>query len=124
MPTITVLPHPELAPDGAVFDAPENMSICDALLRNDIDMEHACGQVGACSTCHVVVVRGVDTLNALGDNEEDMLDQAWGLQPHSRLSCHASERRRPDARTAQVHAQPRQGIVPGVIAQLPYLITT
>ncbi|SIR16245.1 ferredoxin, 2Fe-2S [Janthinobacterium sp. TND4EL3] len=89
MPTITILPHPELAPDGAVIDAPEGMSICDALLRNHIDIEHACGQVGACSTCHVVVVRGFDSLNALGDNEEDMLDQAWGLQPQSRLSCQA-----------------------------------
>ncbi|MGK5080820.1 ISC system 2Fe-2S type ferredoxin [Janthinobacterium sp. HLX7-2] len=89
MPTITVLPHPELAPAGAVFDAPEAMSICDALLLNNIEMEHACGQVGACSTCHVVVVQGFDSLNALGDYEEDMLDQAWGLQPKSRLSCQA-----------------------------------
>lgn len=89
MPTITVLPHPELAPDGAVFDVPEAMSICDALLLNNIDMEHACGQVGACSTCHVVVQQGYDSLNALGDYEEDMLDQAWGLQPNSRLSCQA-----------------------------------
>ena len=89
MPTITVLPHPELAPDGAVFDAPEAMSICDALLLNNIEMEHACGQVGACSTCHVVVQRGFDSLSALGDYEEDMLDQAWGLQPNSRLSCQA-----------------------------------
>ena len=89
MPTITVLPHPELAPDGAVFDAPEAMSICDALLLNNIEMEHACGQVGACSTCHVVVQHGFDSLSALGDYEEDMLDQAWGLQPNSRLSCQA-----------------------------------
>ncbi|WP_298409397.1 ISC system 2Fe-2S type ferredoxin [Janthinobacterium sp.] len=89
MPKITVLPHPELAPDGAVFDAPEKMSICDALLLNKIDMEHACGQVGACSTCHVVVLQGFESLNELGDNEEDMLDQVWGLQPHSRLSCQA-----------------------------------
>ena len=89
MPKITVLPHPDLAPAGAVLDAPEAASICDALLRNAIDIEHACGQVGACSTCHVIVVQGFETLNALCDNEEDMLDQAWGLQPHSRLSCQA-----------------------------------
>ena len=89
MPTITVLPHPELAPGGAVIEAPDSMSICDALLAKHIDIEHACGQVGACSTCHVIVVQGFGSLNALGDNEEDMLDQAWGLQPTSRLSCQA-----------------------------------
>lgn len=89
MPKITVLPHHELAPGGAVIDAPESMSICDALLAHHIEIEHACGQVGACSTCHVVVVQGFESLNGLGDNEEDMLDQAWGLQPHSRLSCQA-----------------------------------
>lgn len=90
MPKITVLPHPELAPGGAVIVAPESMSICDALLAHHIEIEHACGQVGACSTCHVVVAQGFESLNGLGDNEEDMLDQAWGLQPHSRLSCQAA----------------------------------
>ena len=89
MPKITVLPHPELAPTGAVFDVPESTSICDALHRHGIGIENACGQVGACSTCHVVVVQGYASLNALGDYEEDMLDQAWGLQLHSRLSCQA-----------------------------------
>eukprot|EP01133_Synstelium_polycarpum_P021042 gene21042-25267_t len=89
MPKITVLPHPDLAPDGAVFDAPEATSLCDALLQHQIDMEHACGQVGACSTCHVIVVQGFGSLSGLGDYEEDMLDQAWGLQPQSRLACQA-----------------------------------
>lgn len=89
MPIITVLPHPELAPGGAVLDVPQASSLCDALLLNGIEVEHACGQVGACSTCHVIVVQGFASLNGLGDNEEDMLDQAWGLQPHSRLACQA-----------------------------------
>jgi len=89
MPKITVVPHPELAPTGAVLDVPENTSICDALLLHHIDIEHACGQVGACSTCHVVVREGYVSLSSFGDYEEDMLDQAWGLQPQSRLSCQA-----------------------------------
>ena len=89
MPKITILPHPELAPAGAVLEVPATSSICDALLLSNIEIEHACGQVGACSTCHVVVVDGFESLNGLGDYEEDMLDQAWGLQPQSRLSCQA-----------------------------------
>jgi 2Fe-2S ferredoxin len=64
-------------------------SICDALLDHGVEIEHACGKVGACTTCHVIVKQGFDSLNPMDDNEEDMLDQAWGLQPHSRLSCQA-----------------------------------
>jgi 2Fe-2S ferredoxin len=89
MTKITVLPHPELAPNGAVFEAPPGTSICDALLDNGVDIEHACGKVGACTTCHVVVQKGFDSLNEIDENEEDLLDRAWGLQPHSRLSCQA-----------------------------------
>jgi 2Fe-2S ferredoxin len=89
MPRVTVLPHPEWAPNGATFETGERTSICDALLSNNVDIEHACGQVGACTTCHVVVTRGFDTLSPMDEDEEDMLDQAWGLQPYSRLSCQA-----------------------------------
>ena len=89
MTKITVLPHPELAPQGATIEAAPGTSICDALLEHGVEIEHACGQVGACTTCHVVVVAGFDSLNDVDDNEEDMLDRAWGLQQHSRLSCQA-----------------------------------
>ena len=89
MTTITVLPHPELAPAGASFEAPAGTTICDALLDNGIEIEHACGKVGACTTCHVVLKEGFDSLGEIGDNEEDLLDRAWGLQPTSRLSCQA-----------------------------------
>ncbi len=65
------------------------MSICDALLEHGVEIEHACGKVGACTTCHVVVTQGFESLNPLSENEEDMLDRAWGLHPHSRLSCQA-----------------------------------
>lgn len=89
MPKITVLPHPEYAPEGAVFEAAPGSTLCDALHDNRIDIDHACGKVGACTTCHVVVKEGFNSLNELNDNEEDMLDRAWGLQPTSRLSCQA-----------------------------------
>ncbi|MFC0132724.1 ISC system 2Fe-2S type ferredoxin [Massilia eurypsychrophila] len=89
MTTIIVLPHPDLAPAGAQFDAPPGSTICDALLDNGIEIEHACGKVGACTTCHVIVKNGFESLNDIDDNEEDLLDRAWGLQPTSRLSCQA-----------------------------------
>ncbi|MCP2935840.1 2Fe-2S iron-sulfur cluster-binding protein, partial [Salmonella enterica subsp. enterica serovar Typhimurium] len=53
MSTLTVLPHPQLCPDGARIEVAAGTSICDALLAHDIAIEHACEKVAACSTCHV-----------------------------------------------------------------------
>ena len=89
MPQIIVLPHIELCPDGAAFEATEGESICQNLLDNEIDIDHACDQVCACTTCHVIVREGYETLNEAQENEEDLLDKAWGLEPLSRLSCQA-----------------------------------
>jgi ferredoxin, 2Fe-2S len=89
MPAIDVLPHPEYCPDGASIEVSGKATICEILLDHGIDIEHACGKVGACTTCHVVVAQGFDSLNPVLDNEEDLLDRAWDLQPHSRLSCQA-----------------------------------
>jgi 2Fe-2S ferredoxin len=89
MTTLIVLPHPEYAPEGAMIEAAPGTTICDALLDNGVEIEHACGKVGACTTCHVIVVEGYESLNEVEENEEDMLDRAWGLQPSSRLSCQA-----------------------------------
>ena len=89
MTQIIVLPHQELCPEGAVFDAPVGQSICDALLSNDIEIEHACEKSCACTTCHVVVREGYGSLNDAEELEDDMLDKAWGLEPLSRLSCQA-----------------------------------
>ncbi len=89
MPKITVLPHPELCPQGAVVEAASGTSICDALHQHDIDIDSACGGVCACTTCHVIVREGFRSLNEIEEDEEDMLDRAWGLQPLSRLSCQA-----------------------------------
>ena len=89
MPQIVILPHATLCPDGAVIEAPAGQSVCDALLANDIDIEHACEKSCACTTCHIVVREGFDSLNEATDTEEDMLDKAWGLEAASRLSCQA-----------------------------------
>ncbi len=89
MTQLIVLPHPELCPDGAVIDAPRGVSICETLLENGIEIEHACEMSCACTTCHVIVREGFDSLNSAEEDEEDMLDKAWGLEPQSRLSCQA-----------------------------------
>jgi len=89
MPQIVVLPHAEYCPDGAVIEAPAGTSICEALLENDIEIEHACEMSCACTTCHVIVREGFSSLNEAQEEEEDLLDKAWGLEPNSRLGCQA-----------------------------------
>jgi 2Fe-2S ferredoxin len=89
MPKIIVLPHEELCPEGALFDAKPGVSICDALLANGIEIEHACEKSCACTTCHVILREGFESLSSAGETEEDLLDKAWGLEPNSRLSCQA-----------------------------------
>ncbi|MGF6526012.1 ISC system 2Fe-2S type ferredoxin [Variovorax sp. PvP013] len=89
MPTIKILPHPEYCPQGAEVTAPAGTSICEALLDNHIDIEHACEMSAACTTCHVVVRQGFDSLAPSEEIEDDLLDRAWGLEPQSRLSCQA-----------------------------------
>ncbi|WP_285411004.1 ISC system 2Fe-2S type ferredoxin [Variovorax sp. efr-133-TYG-130] len=87
MPTIKIYPHPEYCPQGAEITAPAGTSICEALLDNDINIEHACEMSCACTTCHVIVRGGFNSLNEAEEGEEDLLDRAWGLEPQSRLSC-------------------------------------
>jgi len=89
VPQIVVLPHPTLCPEGAVIEAPKGITVCNALLENDIEIEHACEMSCACTTCHVIVREGFDSLNEPQEKEEDLLDMAWGLEANSRLSCQA-----------------------------------
>jgi ferredoxin, 2Fe-2S len=89
MTQIIVLPHPELCPDGAVLEAEPGLSVCDALLANDIEIEHACEKSCACTTCHVLVREGLESLGEADETEDDLLDKAWGLEVCSRLSCQA-----------------------------------
>jgi ferredoxin, 2Fe-2S len=89
MPIIKILPHPDYCPEGAQVEASAGTSICEALLEHQINIEHACDMSCACTTCHVIVREGFNSLNPSDENEDDLLDRAWGLQPMSRLSCQA-----------------------------------
>ncbi len=89
MTQLIVLPHVELCPNGALIEANPGTTICDVLLANGIEIDHACEKSCACTTCHVVLRKGFETLADADELEEDMLDKAWGLEPTSRLSCQA-----------------------------------
>ena len=87
MPKITILPHEHLCPDGVRFDVDPGANLCRALLKHGVEIEHACELSCACTTCHVIVREGLNTLAPSEENEDDMLDKAWGLTAQSRLSC-------------------------------------
>ena len=89
MPKLIFLPHEEICPEGAVFEVEPGISVCDAALQHDIDIEHACEKSCACTTCHVYIREGFDSLEESTEEEDDMLDKAWGLDTDSRLSCQA-----------------------------------
>lgn len=89
MPKIIVLPHEELCPEGAVLEASAGETVLDVALKNGIGIEHACEKSCACTTCHVVIREGFDSLEESDEMEDDMLDKAWGLEPESRLGCQA-----------------------------------
>jgi ferredoxin, 2Fe-2S len=89
MTQVIVLPHRDFCPEGAALDAEPGETICQVLLRNDIEIEHACEMSCACTTCHVIVREGFESLSEADELEEDYLDKAWGLEPESRLSCQA-----------------------------------
>lgn len=64
-------------------------SILDIALAHDVDIDHACGGVAACSTCHVIIRKGQESLNEASDAELDRVDEAPGNTPDSRLACQA-----------------------------------
>lgn len=85
MPKITfILPKGE----SIVVDAPVGLSVLEIAHENDIDLEGACEGSLACSTCHVIVEsEWYDLLTPATEDEEDMLDLAFGLTHTSRLGC-------------------------------------
>ncbi len=89
MQEIIILPHEEICPEGAVIKAEPGTSLCNAMLDNGIEIEHACEKSCACTTCHVHVREGFDSLEESSELEDDYLDKAWGLDMDSRLSCQA-----------------------------------
>ena len=89
MTRLIFLPHEELCPEGDIIEAEPGTTVLDAALANGIEIEHACEKSCACTTCHVYIREGQASLNDTTDDEDDMLDKAWGLDPDSRLSCQA-----------------------------------
>lgn len=87
MPIIKILPHETLCPNGQIIEAKSGEQLCETLLNHNIPLEHACEMSCACTTCHVVIKEGFSSLEASDDDEDDLLDMAWGLTPQSRLSC-------------------------------------
>ena len=87
MPKVKIRPHAEICPKGASFEVETGANLLETALVKGVAIEHACELSCACTTCHVIVRRGFDSLASSSEDEEDMLDRAWGLERHSRLSC-------------------------------------
>jgi 2Fe-2S ferredoxin len=62
-------------------------SVLDVALNNNIELQHNCGGVCGCSTCHVYVEQGMDGLPDISDREEDYIDRAVNPKINSRLAC-------------------------------------
>lgn len=69
------------------FEMEEGETILEVAMDNDVELQHNCGGVCACSTCHVYVEKGMDNLREITDKEEDFIDRAVNPQLNSRLSC-------------------------------------
>ena len=88
-----ILENPEeLNEDGSDKAEHELMAakgehLLNLALRHHINIEHSCGGVCACSTCHVYVEQGMDSLTEIEEEEEDRVEEAPGLQINSRLAC-------------------------------------
>ncbi|MEI6414218.1 MAG: ISC system 2Fe-2S type ferredoxin [Pseudomonadota bacterium] len=89
MPQIIFLPHETICPEGAVVEAEPGISLIEAAESQGVEIEHACEKSCACTTCHIIIREGFSSLDPPDEIEEDLLDKAWGLEPHSRLSCQA-----------------------------------
>ena len=74
-------------PTKVVENADEGYSILEITEDNDIHLNHNCGGVCACSTCHIYVEKGEDTLEEISDKEEDFIDRAINPRLESRLAC-------------------------------------
>jgi 2Fe-2S ferredoxin len=80
----TIEVDPEKIPYGTTG---QPGSLLDIALAHDIEIDHACGGVAACSTCHVIVKKGLESCNEASDEELDMLDMAPAITLQSRLAC-------------------------------------
>jgi 2Fe-2S ferredoxin len=84
MPKVTFLPFDQ------TFDAKAGESVLDVALAHDLPIQHACGGFCACTTCHIIVKSGMESLSQIEDDEQDRLEvSATGLTESSRLGCQA-----------------------------------
>lgn len=74
---------------AVTVDASPGQSLLEVAERCDARVGHACGGNLACSTCHVYVHAGADSLGEISDKENDIMDKAWAVRPESRLACQA-----------------------------------
>jgi 2Fe-2S ferredoxin len=81
MPKVTFLPA------GKVVEVQEGTTVLAAAGDANVELDHACGGVCACSTCHVIIQAGYAALKPAAEEEEDQLDEAVGVTPKSRLGC-------------------------------------
>lgn len=89
-------------------DAPVGLSVLEIAHKNDIDIEGACEGSLACSTCHVIVEpEWYDLLSTATEDEEDMLDLAFGLTHTSRLGCQIIMRDELDGLTVKMPSATR-----------------
>jgi 2Fe-2S ferredoxin len=94
------------------IDAPEGLSILEVAHQNNVDLEGACEGSLACSTCHVIVEpEWYDVLPEASEDEEDMLDLAFGLTRTSRLGCQIIITQELDGITVRLPAATRNMMV-------------
>ncbi|MEW6734150.1 MAG: 2Fe-2S iron-sulfur cluster-binding protein [Acidobacteriota bacterium] len=89
-------PRVTFLPANVTCKAAIGQSILDIALENNIPLDHACGGVCACSTCHVIVKKGMELLTEMEDDEADQLEEAPGITLSSRLGCQAELTREGD----------------------------
>lgn len=87
MPQIVVLPNPGKCPNGAVFIGKSGVALCQQLIDQGIDIDHACQQSCACTTCHVVLHEGSDSVPPADVLEQNITRGVLGFGSSSRLSC-------------------------------------
>lgn len=83
------MPRVRFMPDDLTVEAAPGSSLLSVAMGGDVFIEHACGGFCACTTCHVYVRTGFETLSEPTDAELDRLDFAEQLRPESRLACQA-----------------------------------
>jgi ferredoxin, 2Fe-2S len=84
------MPRVTFVPDGKTVEVPAGTSILEAADAADVDLPSNCGGVCACTTCHVWIEQGLESLSEIEDREDDKLNEAAGLAPSSRLGCQAT----------------------------------